>query len=188
MGCWVNGTGKGYANFFHLRTRIHMIGSQRVTKQSQDFRCHEQSTFGTQWVLDQWKVLIKVPPWSCQHCLIHVNTLTLEGCSEIEALGHSSNHITRSHYLPKYLTYKADLFFQNATNFVQIPKMLSKFEKIFSIVELVAVEQVAEILFIQQREYISSAVNVSPNSPKISDLTNRDFCQLNVSWLNGKFW
>ena len=51
-----------------------------------------------------------------------------------------------------------------------------------------AVEHVAKIFLIWRREYMWSARNLLPNSPKISDLTNRDVFQLNVSCINGKFW
>ena len=37
-----------------------------------------------------------------------------------------------------------------------------------------------------QREYLLSAVNVLTNSLKISDQTNADFFQLNISQINGK--
>ena len=37
-----------------------------------------------------------------------------------------------------------------------------------------------------QREYLLSAVNVLTNSLKISDQTNADFFQLNISQMHGK--
>ena len=37
-----------------------------------------------------------------------------------------------------------------------------------------------------QREYFLSAVNVLTNSLKISDQTNADFFQLNISQMHGK--
>ena len=72
--------------------------------------------------------MIKVLPWSCEQCLIPVNTLTLKGCSEIGAFGHSSNHGSRSHELPKYLSYKADFFFKiqkilwDSENAIKVPE------------------------------------------------------------------
>ena len=77
-----------------------------------------------------------------------VKTLTLEECSEIGAFGHSSNHISRSESLPKYLTYKGDFFFQNRQNFVEIAKMQQKFPKMFSVLEIMGIEHVAQIFFI----------------------------------------
>ena len=56
--------------------------------------------------------------------------------------------------------------------------MFSDFEKMES-------EQVAKVSFKVWREYMWSSVNVLPNSRKVSDLTNRDVFQLNVSWING---
>ena len=58
-----------------------------------------------------------------QQCLGFVNTLTLEGCSETGAFGHSRNHIFWSLKLQNYLSCEADLFFQNAENFIEISKM-----------------------------------------------------------------
>ena len=37
-----------------------------------------------------------------------------------------------------------------------------------------------------QREYLLSAANVLTNSVKISDQTNADFLQLNISQMHGK--
>ena len=56
----------------------------------------------------------------------------------------------------------------------------------FSVLEIMALEHVAEISFMYIREYISSSINVLPNSPKISHLTNKDVLQLNVPWIKGK--
>ena len=56
--------------------------------------------------------------------------------------------------------------------------MFSDFEKMES-------EQVPKVSFKVWREYMWSSVNVLPNSRKVSDLTNRDVFQLNVSWING---
>ena len=48
-----------------------------------------------------------------------------------------------------------------------------------------ALEHVAEISLKNWREYMWPAIKVLPNSPKISDLTNRDVFQLNMSRING---
>ena len=58
----------------------------------------------------------------------------------------------------------------------------------FFVIEIMALEHVAEICLTSWQEYIWSAVNVVPNSPKTSDVTNRDVFQLNVSKINGNFW
>ena len=55
-----------------------------------------------------------------------MNTLTLEGCSKIQALGHCSNHISRGLEHPKYLSYEADIFLPNSRNFVQIAIIIIK--------------------------------------------------------------
>ena len=59
-----------------------------------------------------------------QQCFGPVNILPLEVCSKTGALGHGSNHISRVQYIPKYLGYEADLFFQNEQNFLLIAKLL----------------------------------------------------------------
>ena len=48
-----------------------------------------------------------------------------------------------------------------------------------------ALEQVSDISLKKWLEYIWLAVNVLPNVPKTSHLTNRDIFQLNVSKTNG---
>ena len=70
-------------------------GNEGVTKQSLDFRCNYERFFLSQFVLDYWKIMIKVLPCRFQQCLGPVKTLTLEGCSKAGAFGHSSNHISR---------------------------------------------------------------------------------------------
>ena len=62
--------------------------------------------------------MIKFLPWWLQQCLIPVNTFPLEESSKTETFGHSSNHIFRSQKLPKYLSYEADIFFQDMEDFV----------------------------------------------------------------------
>ena len=56
--------------------------------------------------------------------------------------------------------------------------MFSDFEKMES-------EHVPKVSFKVWQEYMWSSVNVLPKGRKISDLTNRDVFQLNVSWING---
>ena len=56
----------------------------------------------------------------------------------------------------------------------------------FSFLEIVAVEHVAQIFFIDRGEYMRSALKILPDSPNISDLTDRDVSELNVSPINGK--
>ena len=51
----------------------------------------------------------------------------------------------------------------------------------FSVFLIMALEHVAEISLTSWREDMGSAVNVLPNNPNTSDLTNRDVFQLNVS-------
>ena len=77
-----------------IMTRINVIGSQHVTKQSGDFRSDGQRCFLAQFVCGEYKIRIKVLPWRLRQCLGRVNTLTLEGCSEKGEFGHSGNQIS----------------------------------------------------------------------------------------------
>ena len=54
----------------------------------------------------------------------------------------------------------------------------------FFVFEITTFEHIAEISLKKWREYVWSAVNVFPDSPEISDLTNRYVFQLNVCWIN----
>ena len=47
----------------------------------------------------------------------------MEGYSKTRAFRDSGNHIFQSQWFRKYLSYEADIFFQNAEIFVQIGKM-----------------------------------------------------------------
>ena len=53
------------------------------------------------------------------HCLVPVDTLTTEGCSERGHAMHLSNHVFQSEYFWNYLSYEAENFFQNLQNFMQ---------------------------------------------------------------------
>ena len=74
-----------------------------------------------------------------------VNTLTLQRCSRTGAFGNSSNHISQSQWLPQYLSYEADVFFQKALNFMQIAKIQYKFQKMFMVFETMAFEHLSGI-------------------------------------------
>ena len=58
----------------------------------------------------------------------------------------------------------------------------------FSVFEIMAFQHIAEISLKQLREYMWSAVNVFPISPKTLDLTNRDVFELNVSKMSRNLW
>ena len=68
--------------------RIHVIACRRVDKQSQDFRYHSETCFRIQFVLDYWKIAIKVLPIIFEQCLRLVFTFTRERCSETVAFWH----------------------------------------------------------------------------------------------------
>ena len=77
--------------------------------------------------------------WNCcradcwfQQCLAPLNTLTLKRSSKTGAFRHPGNHISRNQWLWKYLIYEADLYFQHALNLMDIAKMESKLQKMFS--------------------------------------------------------
>ena len=66
--------------------------------------------------------------------------------------------------------------------------MEKKFQNMFSVSEIMALEHIAEIFRKKWGGYMWSAINVLPNSSEILDLTNRDVFQLNLSWNNGNLW
>ena len=69
---------------------------------------------------------------------------------------------------------------------MHIWEMQEKMHKKSFVFEIMAFELVAQKLCTLQREYLLSAVNVLTNSLKISDQTNADFFQLNISQMHGK--
>ena len=68
---------------------------------------------------------------------------------------------------------------------MHISEMEEKIDKKFFIFETMAFELVPSKLCTLQREYLLWAVNVFTNSVKISDQTNADFFQLNISQKHG---
>ena len=58
-----------------------------------------------------------------QQCLGPFDMLTIEGCSETGPFRHLSNHVFRSIYFRKYISYEAHLLFQNVQNFKYISDM-----------------------------------------------------------------
>ena len=79
-------------------------------------------------------------------------------------------------------------FFKMCKILSRLLKCKKKIEKTLSgCFAIMAFQHFAKISLKKWREYVSSAVNVLPNSPKTSDLTNRDVFQLNVSKINGNF-
>ena len=81
---------------------------------------------------------------------------------------------------------KRIFFFLNALNFMEIAKMQYKFQKMFRVFKIMAFEHVSGISVNYDQNTCWAAVNVLPNSPKISHLTKRNVFSLNCSWLNGK--
>ena len=74
-----------------------------------------------------------------------MNTLTPEGRSKKEALKHSSILFLGVHNSQNIWPYQADLFFQNAQNFIQILNMEKKFKKSFLVLEIMVLKPVLEI-------------------------------------------
>ena len=69
--------------------------------------------------------------------------LPVKGSFETGLIGHISSHVFRSPQFPKEISYKADLFFENVLNFMQISKIQEKIEKNYCIFEIIASEMVA---------------------------------------------
>ena len=63
-------------------------------------------------------MLRKVLQCKFEECLEPMNTLTLEGYSKTVAFEHGRNQTYWGKCIPKYLICEAELFFQNAHNFV----------------------------------------------------------------------
>ena len=58
--------------------------------------------------------------------------LPLEDCSKIGTFGDSSNHTSRSEWLPKYLGYEADIFFSKCGKFfVDCGNVIKNWENVF---------------------------------------------------------
>ena len=78
-------------------------------------------------------------------CLRAVKRVFSEQYSERGGFGHSSNHVFRIQKVHKYSSFEADLFFQNARNFMSILKMQEKSGKRSVALELMAFGRVAQI-------------------------------------------
>ena len=110
-----------------------------------------------------------------------MNNLSREGYSKTVAFGHGSNHISRGQCIPKYLSYEADLFCQNAQKFVLIAKLLKNFPHIFPTVERIAFESLAEISLISDENTCDRQSTCYQTVISFLDLTKRDIFHLNLS-------
>ena len=78
-----------------MKNRILFIRSQCVNKQSQDFACHIERFFRTQFPWQLQMNMIKALWWIFQHCLGTFTILLLEASSKTGLFRHLSGYIFR---------------------------------------------------------------------------------------------
>ena len=92
---------------------------------------------------------------------------------------HLSNHVFRSPYFRKYISYEGQLFFHNVQNLMYISKTRKKIdEKVFCFLDnCVCIS--CDKLSLLRRGYLSSTVDALADSPKVLHLTKGNFFELN---------
>ena len=105
--------------------------------------------------------------------------LLVEMSSETSLFRHLSNHVFRSPYFRKYISYEGQLFFHNVQNLMYISKTRKKIdEKVFCFLDnWVCIS--CDKLSLLRRGYLSSTVDILTDSPKILHLTKGNFFELN---------
>ena len=130
-------------------------------------------------MLSQWLLnMVKVLSFRFEQCLGPYTMLLVEGSSERGLFTHISNIVFRSPLVQKYISYECHFFFENVQNWIWVSKMRKQNgEKVFCFWDIWIWTCYIK-LFLLSREYLSSAVNLLTNSPKILYITKRDFFQL----------
>ena len=108
--------------------------------------------------------------------------LLIEGSSDERLFRHLCNHVFRSPENQKYISYEGHLFFWKYSklnlNFENAKKKKKKnWEKVFCFWDK-CIWKCCNKFPLLRREYLSLAVNVLTNSPKILNITKRHFFQL----------
>ena len=130
-----------------------------------------RETFRTQFI-SQWSIImIKMLSFRFQQCVGSFTMLLIEGSSEMGLFRHLSNQVLPSPYFRIYISYEGHLFFKIYKILNRFQKCSKKFTKSFWIA--------CFKLSVLRGKYLSSAVNVWRNSPKILHITKRDFFQMN---------
>ena len=126
----------------------------------------------------------KVQPWRFQRCFGPFTMLLVEESFKMGLFRHLSNHIFRSPYFEKYISYGDHLFVQNIQNLIYISKTLKKIWQI----SLCVIDNCIWISSVKwsllRGECLSSVVNVLIGSPKNFYITKRNFFQLNIVFSN----
>ena len=128
----------------------------------------------------EWSInMIKLLSFRFQQSFDPFTMVLVVRSSETGRFRYISNHVFRSKKKKKYISYEDHLFFGNVQNWVSISKMKQKIGKIFFCFWDNCIWRYCNTLPLLRREYLSSAVSVLTNSPKLLHITKRDFFQLN---------
>ena len=77
--------------------------------------------------------------------------LLVEGCCETGPFRHLSQHLFRSPYFQKYITFEGHLFFRNVQNLIQICKMHKKIRFFFCFFKSLHLNWLRKIVTINNR-------------------------------------
>ena len=142
--------------------------------------------FPTQYIPNAWKNRIIVVPCWFQQCLEPVNTLITAWSSEARPFRRLSNHLISQSIISEIIRLGYSSFFSKCSKFhANFRNAIKNPQKVFCFWDNRVWTCCAKLCTLQ-REYLLSAVNVLTNSLKISDQTNADFFQLNISIMHGK--
>ena len=157
---------------------ILLIGSQCVNKQCQDFPCHKQWHFQSQWP-SQWSMnMVKVLSLRSKQCFGPFTTLPVKGFSEARLFTHLSNHVFRSPYFGNTYAMRVIFFWKCLKFNLDLNNAQNNSEKAFCFWDKCIWICCVKILLLR-REYLSSAVNYLTDSLKIFHVTKREPFQLN---------
>ena len=90
-----------------FKKRILVIGSQCIKKQSSDLKYQLGQTFSNSI---SCAIILDYNKGAVVQCLGPFTMLLLEGSSETELFRHLSNHVFRSLYFWKYISYEGHVF------------------------------------------------------------------------------
>ena len=122
--------------------------------------------------------MLKVLFWTFIECLSLFTMLHVKGSSKTGVFRNLSNHLFRSPYFRKYISYEDQLFLKMLKIHCKFHKRIEKWEKICCSWERRIWSGCFKFSLLR-REYLSLGVNVLRNSLKILHVTKRDFFQLN---------
>ena len=129
----------------------------------------------SQWLIN----IVKVLPFRLQQCFDKFAMLSVKGCSQTRLFRHLSNHLFRSRYFGKYISYEGHLLLANVLNWIQILEMQEKNSEIVLCFSYNCIWIGCVKLSLLSRWCLSSTVNVLANSLRIFFITKTDFFQCN---------